>query len=184
MVRVLATIFALLLAPVLAQAANITWDSENGYQSDEVELSGLLPQEIQRVLDSMNKGRKAEERRNFRKALRNYKRVHKKFPKSQYAPEALFRTSQIRLEQNNIDKAFDAFELIAFVYPSYGSFNDMIGEMYKIAVRRQESYRQRLFFILPGFLNLDRATRYFERVVSIAPYSDYAPLSLMNVAQI
>ena len=184
MIRVLAPIFALLFASSVASAANITWDPENGYQSDEVELSGLLPQEIQRVLNWMNKGRTAEERGNYRTALRNYKRVHKRFPKSQYSPEALFRTSQIRLAQNNIDKAFDAFELIAFVYPSYGSFNDTIGEMYKIAVRRQESYRQRLFLIFPGFLNLDRATRYFERIVSIAPYSDYAPLSLMNVAQI
>ena len=184
MIRALAPIFALLFASSVARAANITWDPENGYQSDEVELSGLLPQEIQRVLDWMDKGRTAEERGNYRTALRNYKRVHKRFPKSQYSPEALFRTSKIRLAQNNIDKAFDAFELIAFVYPNYGSFNDTIGEMYKIAVRRQESHRQRLFLIFPGFLNLDRASRYFERIVSIAPYSDYAPLSLMNVAQI
>lgn len=167
-----------------ANAANLTWDPENGYQSDEVEMSGLLPQEIQRVLDWMNAGRKAEENGNFRKALKRYKRVHKKYPKSQYAPEALYRTSQIRLRQNKIDHAFDAFELIAYVYPSYGSFNDTIGEMYKIAVRRQESYRQKIFGVFPGFLNLDRAIRYFERIVSIAPYSDYAPLSLMNIAQI
>ena len=72
MIRVLAPIFALLFASSVASAANITWDPENGYQSDEVELSGLLPQEIQRVLDWMNKGRTAEERGNYRTALRNY----------------------------------------------------------------------------------------------------------------
>ena len=40
MIRVLAPIFALLFALSVASAANITWDPENGYQSDEVELSG------------------------------------------------------------------------------------------------------------------------------------------------
>ncbi len=184
MIRLPLVTFALLFSLLGAGAANLTWDPTNGYQSDEVELSGLLPQEIQRVLDWMNAGRKAEENKNYRKALRKYKRVNKKHPKSQYAPESLYRTSQIRLKQNKIDHAFDAFELIAYVYPSYGSFNDTIGEMYKIAVRRQESYRQKIFGVFPGFLNYDRAIRYFERIVSIAPYSDYAPLSLMNIAQI
>lgn len=176
--------FVLSFAALGANAANLTWDPINGYQSDEVELSGLLPQEIQRVLDWMNAGRKAEEKGNYRVALKKYKRVNKKHPKSQYAPESLFRTTQIRLKQNKIDRAFDAYELIAYVYPSYGSFNDTIGEMYKIAVRRQESYRQKIFGIFPGFLNYDRAIRYFERIVAIAPYSDYAPLSLMNIAQV
>ncbi|MEM9160479.1 MAG: outer membrane protein assembly factor BamD, partial [Verrucomicrobiota bacterium] len=53
-----------------------------------------------------------------------------------------------------------------------------------IAVDRKETYRVKIFGVLPGFLNHDRAIKYFERVMSIAPYSDYAPLSLMNVAQI
>ena len=182
--RLLIPSLAFFLLVLGANAANLTWDSANGYQSDEIELSGLLPQEIQRVLDWMNAGRKAEEKKNYRTALRKYKRVQKKFPKSQYAPESLFRTSQIRLKQNKIDRAFEAFELIAYVYPSFGSFNDTIGEMYKIAVRRQENYRVKIFGIFPGFLNYDRAVQYFERIVVIAPYSDYAPLALMNVAQV
>lgn len=184
MTRISTFLVAIALSFSGVHAANLTWDPINGYQSDEVELSGLLPQEIQRVLDWMNAGRKAEENGRLKKALRRYKRVNNKYPKSQYAPEALYRTSQIRLRQNKIDHAFDAFELIAYVYPSYGSFNDTIGEMYKIAVRRQESYREKIFGIFPGFLNYDRAIRYFERIVAIAPYSDYAPLSLMNVAQV
>ncbi len=184
MFRKLIPALALFIVSLGANAANITWDPANGYQSDEVELSGLLPQEIQRVLDWMNAGRKAEEKKHYRAALRKYKRVNKKHPKSQYAPESLYRTSQIRLAQDKIDRAFEAFELIAYVYPSFGSFNDTIGEMYKIAVRRQENYRVKIFGVFPGFLNYDRAVQYFERIIVIAPYSDYAPLALMNVAQI
>lgn len=177
-------ITSLLLLVAGGHSANLTWTPETGYTSDEVELSGLLPEEIQKIQRWMNQGRAAEEKGNFRKALRNYKRVHKRFPKSQYAPESLYRTALIRLEQNKIDRAFEAFELVAWVYPNYGSFNNTVGEMYKIAVRRMESYRVKILGVLPGFLNRDRAIAYFERIIQIAPYSDYAPLSLMNIAQI
>ncbi len=177
-------LFALSFLAVVvgSQAANITWDPEKGYQSDEVELSGLLPEEVQKVLDWMNQGRKAEENGNLRTALKKYKRVQKKFPKSQYAPEAVLRTANIQMGRNKIDQAFESYYLLAFVYPNYGSFNATVGEMYKIAVARLETYRDKIFWVFPGFLNRDRAIKYFERIIYIAPYSDYAPLSLMNIA--
>ena len=36
---------------------------------------------------------------------------------------------------------------------------------------------------LPGFRQRDKAIEYFETVIANAPYSDYAPLALMNVAR-
>ena len=182
MFRPLILTIILAFTVISVHAANITWSPETGYQSDEAELSGLLPGEINKILKWMNDGRAAEERGNKKAALRRYKKVQKKFPKSQYAPESLYRTATIRLKQNRIDQAFDAFYLTAFVYPNYGSFNATIGEMYKIAVDRMKTHRGKILVVIPGFLNLDRAVQYFERIVYIAPYSDYAPLSLMNIA--
>lgn len=170
------------LAPT-AWADKISWSPETGYQSDEVDLSGLLPEEIQQIERWMNTARAAEEKGSNRKALRLYKRVSKKYPKNQYSPEAYYRRALIQLERNKIDKAFENFNTIAWVYPNYGSFNETLGEMYKIAVARLETHRDRILWVFPGFKNTDRAIQYFERIVAIAPYSDYAPLSLMNVAK-
>ncbi|MDQ8197627.1 tetratricopeptide repeat protein [Pelagicoccus enzymogenes] len=163
--------------------SKISWSPETGYVSEEVDLSGLLPEEQQKILNWMNRAREAEEKKNYGKAVRLYKRVSKKYPKNQYSPEAYYRTALIQLERNKIDKAFEAFNTIAWVYPNYGSFNETLGEMYKIAVARLETYRDKIFWVIPGFKNTDRAIQYFERIVAIAPYSDYAPLSLMNVAK-
>ncbi|MBC2607663.1 tetratricopeptide repeat protein [Pelagicoccus albus] len=163
--------------------SKISWSPEIGYTSEEVDLSGLLPEEQQKILTWMNTAREAEEKKSFRKALKLYKKVYKKYPKNQYSPEAYYRTAQIQLRRNKVDKAFEAFNTIAWVYPNYGSFNETLGEMYKIAVARLETYRDKIFWVIPGFKNTDRAIQYFERVVAIAPYSDYAPLSLMNVAK-
>lgn len=176
-------LFALTFASNLWAESKISWSAETGYISEEVDLSGLLPEEQQKILNWMNNARAAEEKRKFSRAVKLYKRVSKKYPKNQYAPEAYYRTALIQLERNNIDKAFEAFNTIAWVYPNYGSFNETLGEMYKIAVARLETYRDKIFWVIPGFKNTDRAIQYFERIVAIAPYSDYAPLSLMNVAK-
>jgi len=173
---------AALIFPASAEQ-KITWTPEGGYQSTEVDLSGLLPEEQTRILNWMNSARAAEEKDNYRKALKLYKRVSKKYPKNQYSPEAYYRTAKIQLERDNIDKAFEAFNTIAWVYPNYGSFNDTLGEMYKIAFARLETFRDKIFWVIPGFKNKDRAIQYFERIVAIAPYGDYAPLSLMNVGK-
>lgn len=184
-VGILASLFLVLsfLTSSLLGESKLSWTAETGYISEEVDLSGLLPEEQQKILNWMNKARTAEEKRNYSKAIKLYKKVSKKYPKNQYSPEAYFRTALIQLERNNVDKAYEAFNTIAWVYPNYGSFNETLGEMYKIAVARLETYRDRIFWVIPGFKNTDRAIQYFERIVGIAPYSDYAPLSLMNVAK-
>jgi len=186
MIRLIQALCATTLLFALAlplRAGEITWSPEIGYQSDEIELSGITPEESAKILDWMNEGRQAEEAGRDGKAKRRYKRVYKRFPKSQYAPEALHRTALIHLSKNKIDKAFDSLEAIAWNYPNYGSFNAILGRMYEIAVARLETYRPKLLGVIPGFLNRDRAIEYFERIVIIAPYSDYAPLSLMKVSK-
>lgn len=182
----LSSLLFLILSAIGSQAwaeSKISWSAAEGYKSEEVDLSGLLPEEQQKILTWMNDARAAEEKKKYSKALRLFKKVSKRYPKNQYSPEAYYRTAQIQLKRNKIDKAFEAFNTIAWVYPNYGSFNETLGEMYKIAVARLETYRDKIFWVIPGFKNTDRAIQYFERVVAIAPYSDYAPLSLMNVAK-
>lgn len=40
-----------------------------------------------------------------------------------------------------------------------------------------------LWGMLPGFTQRDKALEFFETILMNAPYSDYAPLSLMNIAR-
>ena len=47
-----------------------------------------------------------------------------------------------------------------------------------------EGARGRILWIIPGFKQLGVAAEQFEQIVRNAPYSDYAPLALMNIALI
>src|SRR6185312_3686191 len=63
-------------------------------------------------------------------------------------------------------------------------FNEIIGEEYRIASALLDGARSRILWgTIPGLKNRSRAIEYFEAILSFAPYRDYAPLALMNVAR-
>ncbi|MEX2045460.1 MAG: outer membrane protein assembly factor BamD, partial [Opitutus sp.] len=128
--------------------------------------------------------RQSEEHGGYRSAIRGYTNVSKRYPNSIYAPEALHRIARLHLVRKNYDKAFTAFQEILVRYPNTKRFDEIIGEQYRIASAMLDGARSRMIFgLLPGFTQREKAIQYFEHILSNAPYSDYAPLSLMNIAR-
>jgi outer membrane protein assembly factor BamD len=164
------------------EAGSIRWSPEAGYHTVGGTLGGLQPDYAQEALDLMNRARTDEERGAQRAALGGYKRVFKKYPASLYAPEARYRTGVIFMQRERYNRAFEEFDFILRGYPTYGNFNLLLGEQYRIASAYLNGYRKKIFGFIPGWINRDRGTEYFERLIYNAPFSDYAPLALMNVA--
>lgn len=181
--------FALIAAALAALAgsalqAELVWTPDRGWriEGDSV-LTGLLPEEGRNALDAMNKAREAEEKGDRGSAMKRYENIAKKYPNSIYAPEALYRAAIIRLERRQYTKAFDEFQSVVSRYPNSAHFNEIIGSQYRIATDLVEGRRPRYFGVIPGFKNRAKGVEFFERIVATAPYSDYAPLALMNIAR-
>jgi outer membrane protein assembly factor BamD len=164
-------------------AADLTWTPEGGWKFESGVVSGLPPSENRNALALMNKARAAEEKRHYRSALSNYKKVASRYTNSLYAPEAFYRTGYIRLARHQYVKAFQAFQEIVMRYPSTSKFNQVIGEQYRIASALLDGARNRGWLLLPGFRNREGAIGLFEQILYNAPYSEYAPLALMNIAK-
>jgi len=175
---------SLMLAAITGTSrADLVWTPEGGWkiQGDSV-LKGILPEEGRNALDSMNKARATEENGHHSSAMSSYESIAKKYPHSIYAPEALYRAANIRLERKQYFKAFDEFQNVVTNYPNTSHFDDIVGEQYRIANALVEGGRNRYFGLIPGFKNRSRGVDYFEKILVTAPYSDYAPLALMNIA--
>ncbi len=164
--------------------ADLVWTPATGWkvEGDSV-LKGILPEEGRNALDSMNKARAAEENGSRSSAMSSYEKVAKKYPHSIYASEALYRAAKIRLSRKQYFKAFNEFQDVVTNYPNSSHFDEIIGEQYRIADALLGGARNRYWGIIPGFKNRARGIDYFEKVIVTAPYSDYAPLALMNIAQ-
>ena len=186
-VRALRLLF--LLSAVLglcasATRADLVWTPQDGWRVEGGALSGLAGTDGRKALDLMNDARASEEKGSTRSAIKSYAAVAKKYPNSIYAPEALYRSARLHLVRKEYTKAFDDYQGVVGRYPNTKRFNEIIGEQYRIASALLDGARPRMLWgLLPGFTARDKALEYFETILANAPYSDYAPLSLMNIAR-
>ncbi len=177
----LLALFTASLAPRLA--ADLVWQPGTGWRVEGGVLGLLSTEDGRNALDIMNKARNAEEAGQMSSALNSYRRVVKRYGSSVYASEALFRIGNILQKRRQYYKAFDSYQSLLTLYPNSDKFNQVVAEQYRIASLLQEGKRPYYWGIIPGFRNRERALQYMEQIVANAPYSDYAPLSLMNAAR-
>jgi outer membrane protein assembly factor BamD len=181
-----ATLFLVFAAGALTTPAraDLVWTKETGWRVEGGALSGLTGAEGNKALDLMNSARAAEDKGSTRSAFKTYESVAKKFPNSIYAPEALYRAARLHLERKEYTKSFDDYQQVLSRYPNTKRFGEIVGEQYRIASALLNGARGRIFFgLLPGFKSREKALEYFETILGNAPYSDYAPLALMNIAK-
>jgi outer membrane protein assembly factor BamD len=164
--------------------ADLVWTPGTGWRVEGGALSGLTGTDGRKALDQMNAARAAEEAGSLRSAIKSYATIGKKFPNSIYAPEALYRAGLLNLKRHDYNKAFESFQEVLSRYPNTKRFNEIVGEQYRIAAALLDGAHGRMFFgLLPGFTQREKAIEYFETILNNAPYSDYAPLALMNIAR-
>jgi outer membrane protein assembly factor BamD len=179
----LSLIIALFCFASTAARADLVWHPDTGWQIEGGVLAGVTGPDAQSALDLMNRARAAEERDSKRSAIRSYRKVAKRYPTSAYAAEALYRTGKLYLSRKQYFKAFESFSRVTAGYPNSSRFNEIIGEEYRIASALLDGARNRIWGIIPSFQNRTRAIQYFAFIIRDAPYSDYAPLALMNKAR-
>jgi len=172
----------LCLAPARL-AADLVWSRETGWRLEGGALAGLSGSEGRNALELMNKARLQEERGQFGSAIKTYNRVIKRYGNSVYTPEALFRNANLYLARKQYTKAFESFQQIVGRYPNTPRFNQIIGEQYRIASALLDGARPYAWGKLPLLPARVKGLEYFEYVLINAPYSDYAPLALMNIAR-
>lgn len=177
--------FSILVLALLAgrAAAELVWSPQAGWRVEGGALEDFTTEDGRNALDLMNKARTAEEKGDTGEAIDLYEKVAKRYPSSVFAPEAFFRTGNLYYARKSFFKAFEAYQQVVSRYPNTPNFNEVIGRQYRIAAELGDGARNYLWGVIPGFKNRDRAVQYFEQTIANAPFSDYAPLSLMNVAK-
>lgn len=132
----------------------------------------------------LKKGREKFERGRLISANRIFKKIAKEYPLTQAAGEARFLSAQIHMQRGQFVRAHARLQEIAMNNPDYSEFGAVISAQFQCATALMEGARPKIFFVLPGFRLYGEAMKQFEYVVANAPYSDYAPLALMNIALI
>ncbi|MFA5262462.1 MAG: outer membrane protein assembly factor BamD [Opitutaceae bacterium] len=168
---------------IVCARAELVWTPQTGWQIEGGALSGLAGTDARNALALMNKARAAEEKGHRHSAISSYNKVFRKYPSSIYSAEALFRAGKLYHARKQYAKAFESLQQILARYPNTTRFNDVIGEEYRIASALLDGAHPRYWGWLPGFRSREKGIVIFEYILANAPYSDYAPLALMNIAR-
>ncbi|OAM87743.1 outer membrane protein assembly factor BamD [Termitidicoccus mucosus] len=179
-IRLLLLAFALAISGRLA--AELIWTPENGWKIEGGVLSGLVGNEGRNALGLMNEAREDEEKGRVRPAIKDYERVGKRYSNSIYAPEALYRAAKLQREIRKYNKSFNNFQTVVSRYPNTTRFDEIIGEQYNLGAALLNGARGRFLWVFPGFTNREKGIQFLETVIFNAPYSDYAPLALLDIA--
>jgi len=164
-------------------AADLTWNPATGWQVESSALAGLTGAQGRSALSQMNKARRAEEAGSRGSAAKAYESIARRFQGSVFAPEALFRAGKIYAQRRQYYKAFQDFQEMIRRYPNTKRFNEAIGEQYRIASALIDGAHNRAWGWFPMIANRTRGIEFFEVILLNAPYGDYAPLALMDIAR-
>ncbi|MEC8405003.1 MAG: outer membrane protein assembly factor BamD [Verrucomicrobiota bacterium] len=130
----------------------------------------------------IEEGKTKLENGSRRSAERIFKKVIKKYPTTIAAGESLYLRGKIKMANGQWIKAFDLMQIIIEEHPEYPKFDQVIAAQFECATVIMEGARSRLFGIIPTFKQEAQSILQFERILRNAPYGDYAPLALMNIA--
>ena len=179
------TIRLLISSPTLIILVfGLSFQETFGFLSGKDEVKSRdLPLEIQneRALELIEKAYALREKKKYGDAIETYKQILKKYPTCSYAPEAYYQTGDIHVSRKDYKKAFEAYNFAIVRHPDFPKFNEVLEKQFNIAERTMNSKSGQYFFLIK-FHNYDAAIQYFETIVGNAPYSEYAPKSLMRVA--
>lgn len=169
-------LFVGILAPL--QGADAFWAM---FRQSPVDMP---PQEQSRLAQPIFESAQAAEVRGSRRsAARQYRRVFRRYPAANTAAQSLYNYGVIQYNRASLKKSFQAFQQLLAYHTDFPRFNEVLNYQYSIALRAADGDGTRMLLIFP-FRAHNEAMGYFEMVIRNAPYSDFAPLALMNIALI
>lgn len=153
-----------------------------GAEEDIIAMNVASPADQAEASALLEEGKARLEAGRTNSANRIFKRMIKRYPNAEATAEARFLHGRILMTKSRWVKAFDAFQELITTHPDFEAFDRVIGAQFECATALMEGARGRIFWVIPAFRQYGKSIEQFERIVGNAPYNDYAPLSLMNIA--
>jgi outer membrane protein assembly factor BamD len=186
--RLTITFFAFcLLVPAMSLQAQsalnpLNWFGGGDADEEEMVMDVASPAEEREAAGMLARGTAKLEAGNTSAANRIFKKIGKRYRTADAAGEARFLRAKILMTRGKWVKAFDSLQELIRFNPDFPEYKQVLAAQFECATALMEGARGRLLFFIPGFKQYDKAINQFERIVRNGPYSDYAPLALMNIA--
>lgn len=116
------------------------------------------------------------------KAISAFERYVSSSPNAPMAADAQLRIGTLYEKEDKYPRAFEAYQKLIDNYPNTPDFEKAVERQFNLATLYLEGERIRVLGI-PTLQSQERAVEMFTKVITNAPYSNYAPLSQFNIGQ-
>lgn len=118
-----------------------------------------------------------------KKAIDSYKSVARSYPNTKVGAEAQFRVAHLYDRDGDGEKAFEQYKTLINKYRSSPRFQTAIERQFAIAESLKNSDKKG-FLGIGGAIPMSDLRKMFEQIAASAPYTHFAPRSLMAIAEL
>ena len=128
------------------------------------------------------KAEAAEKNGDGGQALKIYKRMVKRYPRSDKAPEATFRAGKLTEQQGSLTRAALIYRGLMENYPQTQHFQEAIESQFRIGETLLNGKKKK-FLGVPMGSSLDDAVEIFAAIVRSAPYGRYTARAQFDIGR-
>lgn len=173
------TTFFCLLFITLLPAANAAWS----WPFSSAPKDDSVAEQTEAAQGLYNRAIKLRANGQLTRAAKRFKTIYKKYPGADFADDATFQYGELTYQKKQWQKSFIAFQTLLIRHPDFENFDQVVDYQFRIALSLADGDGLRFALVFPARA-WERSASYFEILLQNAPYSDLAPLALMNIALI
>lgn len=171
-------VFYLLTTLCSSSLAVWIWDPKTGkWSNPKYEVKGSSK-------DQLRHAESFEEKGQWERAAKEYKKLIKAYPTSPLAPEALARSGQCFEKANYYYEAYKAYQMIIEKYPSYSNIQQVVQDQYRIGNLFLSGQKKKMKIVkLSLFSSMEIAAEIFRKIVENFPYGELADKSQLRLGR-
>ena len=128
------------------------------------------------------KGEAAEKDGNRKRAIKIYKQLAKKYPRSNVAPEALFRAGKLSEQEGNLIRAAALYRDLMEHFPQTPHFQEAIEAQFRIGESLLNAKPKKVLGVPIG-TTVDESVEVFAGIVRSAPYGRYTARAQFDIGR-
>jgi len=145
------------------------------------EAVGGTKWERARAKDQMEVAQEAYDKKQFSVATKAARRVVKRWPFSDYAPQAQYLMARVYAMNGNDEKAFKEYQKLIEKYPKVENYQEVLKKQYDIANRYLAGEWFKLWGVIPIGPSMDKTVAMYEKVIKNGQFSEVAPQAQLNI---
>jgi outer membrane protein assembly factor BamD len=134
-----------------------------------------------RAKDQYEVAKEAFDKKEYGLAAKAARRTVRKWPLSDYAPQAQYLLGRCYEVRKWDERAFKEYQLLVEKYPKVENYDEVLQRQYAIAARFLGGQWFKLWGVLPFFPSMEKTAEMFAKIVRNGAYSPVAPQAQLSI---